>query len=62
MRIEIPHPITLKDLADKLGQKPFRVVADAMELGKMKFPGDAVEFEMATKIAKKYGYETARQG
>jgi translation initiation factor IF-2 len=62
MRIQIPDPITVKDLAEALGQRPYRVVADLMELGRMRFEGDQVEFETASKVAKKYGFETERQG
>ena len=61
MTIEIPDPITVKDLAEKLGQRPFRLVADRMELGQMKFAGDQIGFETASKVAKRYGYETKRQ-
>ena len=62
MTIEIPNPIMVKDLAEKLGQRPFRVVADLMELGYMKFAGDPGRVRDRTKVAKKYGYETKRQG
>ena len=62
MMIEIPDPITVKDLAESLRQRPFRVVAALMELGQMKFVGDPVEFDTASKIAQKYGFETKRKG
>jgi len=61
MTIQIPDPIAVKDLAEAVGQRPFRVVADLMELGQMKFEGDPVDFETASKVAKKYGFETKRQ-
>lgn len=62
MMIQIPDPITLQELANAVGQKPVRVVADLLELGHMKFTADLIEFELASKIAKKYGFETTRQG
>jgi len=62
MTIQIPDPIAVGDLAEALGQRPFRVVADLMELGQMKFAGDPVDFETASKVAKKYGFETKRKG
>ena len=62
MTIQISDPITVKELAKVLRQRPFRVVADLMELNQMKFAGDQVDFETASKIAKKYGFQTKRQG
>ena len=62
MTIQIPDPITVKELAEALGQRPFRLVADWMKLGQMKFEGDQVEFDMASRIAQKYGFETKRKG
>ena len=61
MTIQIPDPITVKDLAQALGQRPYRVVADLIELGQMKFAGNPVEFEAASKVAKKHGSKTKRQ-
>jgi hypothetical protein len=34
------------------------VLLDAEELGQMKFAGDPVDFETASKVVKKYGFET----
>ena len=62
MTIRIPDPITVENLAEAIRQRPFRVVADLMELGQMKFEGDPVDFEAASKVAKKYGFETKKQG
>lgn len=62
MTIQIPDPITVRELAGALEQRPFRVVADLIELGQMKFEGDPVDFETASKVAKQHGFETKRQG
>jgi translation initiation factor IF-2 len=58
--LELHDPVVLKELASAVGQKPFRIVADVMELGQMKFVGDPVDFKTAAKIAKKYGFVAKR--
>ena len=60
--IDIPDPVILKELATALGQRPFRIVADVMELGRLVFAGDPVDFEIASKVAKKYGFHTRHVG
>jgi translation initiation factor IF-2 len=60
--IDIPDPVILKELATALGQRPFRIVADVLELGRLVFAGDPVDFETATTVAKKYGYQTRHVG
>ena len=60
--IGIPDPIILKELAVALGQRPFRIVADVLELGRLVFAGDPVDFQTASKVAKKYGFETRHVG
>ena len=60
--IDIPDPVILRELATALGQRPFRIVADVLELGRLVFTGDPVDFETATTIAKKYGYQTRHVG
>ena len=60
--IDIPDPVVLKALATALRQRPFRIVADLMELGRLVFVGDPVDFETASKVAKKYGFQTRHAG
>jgi translation initiation factor IF-2 len=60
--IDIPDPVILKELATALGQRPFRIVADVLELGRLLFAGDPVDFQTASKVAKKYGFETRHVG
>ena len=54
--IDIPDPVILKQLAGSLHQRPFRIVADIMELGRLVFARDPIDFETASKVAKKYGF------
>ena len=60
--IDIPDPVILKELAAALGQRPFRVVADLMELGRLVLANDSVDFDTASKVAKKYGFQTRHVG
>ena len=61
--IDIPDPVVLKELASALGQRPFRIVADVMELARrLVFAGDPLDFETASKIAKKYGFQARHIG
>ena len=53
-------PMVVKDLASALQLKPFRVVADLMEMKLFKFPGDSVDFETASLIARKHGCRAKR--
>ncbi len=43
-------------LASALKLKPFKVVADLMELKLFKSPNDMIDFETASKIARKHGF------
>jgi translation initiation factor IF-2 len=58
--IYIPDSILVKDLAAKLALKPFKIVADLLELAEFKFPEDSLDFEIAWVIAKKHGYQAVR--
>ena len=51
---------TVGDLAAMLGQKPFTIIADAMELGIFTTVKGRLEFEKMAQIARKYGF-TARK-
>jgi len=57
--ISFPENMTVRDLASLLGQKPFKILADAMELGVFANVKQTLNFEIASAIARKYGY-TAR--
>ena len=61
--IDIPDPIVLKDLAAVLDKRPFIIVADILELARrIVFVGDPVDFETASRIAKKYGFQARHVG
>jgi len=53
-------PVVVKDLASALRVKPFKVVADLMELRIFKSPDDTVDFETVAIVARKHGYRAQR--
>jgi hypothetical protein len=51
---------TVKELAALLGQKPFKVIADAMEMGVFTTVNQSLGFDSISQIARKYGYTAKR--
>ena len=60
--IYISEPVVVKELAAKLTLKPFKIVADLLELGEFKYPDDSIDFDTAWLVAKKHGYLALREG
>ena len=54
------EPVVVRDLAGALQLKPFKVVADLMQLRIFKSPDETVAFETAVIIARKHGYRAQR--
>ena len=55
-RIYVPDYIEIRELAELLGLKPFKVVADALELGIFKYAEELIDFPTAAEIGKKHGF------
>jgi translation initiation factor IF-2 len=53
-------PMRVGDLAIALQLKPFKVVADLIEMKIFKLLDDRVDFETAARIAQKHGYRPER--
>jgi hypothetical protein len=51
---------TVRELAALLGEKPFKIIADAMELGIFANVNQSLGFEVVSQIAAKYGYTAKR--
>ena len=47
---------TVQQLAELLRQKPFKIIADLMELGVFAAVNQVVGFEAISKVARRYGY------
>ncbi len=54
--ISIKPPIVVRELAEQLKQKPFKIIADLMESGVFANVNQAIEEVVAQKICAKYGY------
>lgn len=59
-RIFVPAYLEVRELAELLGLKPFKVVADVMELGLFKHANEMIDFSTAAAIAKKHGFVAER--
>ena len=59
-RILLPDYIEVKELAQLLGLKPFKVVADVLKLKIFKHADDLIDFSTAAKISNKHGYTVER--
>ena len=54
--ISIKPPIVVRELADQLKQKPFKIIADLMQLGVFATVNQAIEEEVAQKVCANYGF------
>jgi len=58
----VPDYVEVKELAGLLGLKPFKVVADVLELGIFKHADGLIDFATATAIATKHGFVAEKIG
>ncbi len=54
--IVVPEKTTVRQLATLLGQKPFRIIADLMQIGVFARVNQLLGFKAICRIARKYGY------
>ena len=59
-RIFVGDCISVKELAELMGLKPFKVVADVMELGIFKHAEELIDFPTAATVATRHGYVAGR--
>jgi len=52
--------VTIRELAELIEQKPFKVVAEVLSMRVFKHADDFITFDTAQKIARTYGF-TARR-
>ncbi len=55
--LEVATPITVRDLASAMEQKPTDVMAKMIKMGTMASLNQFLQFESAVKIAREFGYE-----
>ena len=56
-QVTMKPPVVLRDLADTLGVKSFRLIAEFMEMGIFASMNGAVEEDVAKRVAVKYGVQ-----
>jgi translation initiation factor IF-2 len=54
--VQIKPPIIVRDFALVIGLKPFRLISELMEMGIFASMNQAVEEEVATRLAKRHGF------
>jgi len=59
-RIFLADYIELKELAAMLGLRPFKLVAEVIELGIFKHADEFIDFATAATIARKHGFVAER--
>lgn len=60
--IHLKPPIIVKDLAEKMGLRPFKIIADLINLKVFVANADkAIELEVAEKICEKHGFRLERE-
>ena len=52
--------VVVKELAELLGLRPLKVVADVLELGVFKHADEVINFPTAALVAQKHGYVAER--
>jgi translation initiation factor IF-2 len=59
--IHLKPPIVVKDLADKMGLKPFKVISDLIAFKVFASADKAIDIEIAEKICEKHGFKLERE-
>jgi translation initiation factor IF-2 len=54
--VNIKPPIIVRELADKIGRKPFQVIADLMEIGVFATVNQPIEEPIAKRVCAKHGF------
>jgi len=61
-QIFVSPQTTVRQLAALLGQKPFKIICDLLELGTFASVNDLFDFKMISVIARKYGFTAIKAG
>jgi len=56
-KLQIKPPIVVKDFANRLGLKPFRLISELMEMGIFSSMNQTIDEEVAATIAEQHGFE-----
>ena len=58
--IFLPDDVQVRELAAKLGKKPFVIVADLLDMRIFRHADEMIDFETASKVVQNYGYQAVR--
>jgi translation initiation factor IF-2 len=58
--IHLKPPIVVKDLADKMGLKPFKIISELIAFKVFASADKAIDIEIAEKICEKHGFKLER--
>jgi hypothetical protein len=61
-QVFIPPDTTVKKLAALLGQKPFEIIGDLMQLGMFATVDEVLEFTAISAVARLHGFEAIKAG
>jgi hypothetical protein len=61
-QVFVSPPTSVRKLADLLGQTPFKIIGDLMQLGVFATIDQIVDFKTVSVIARKYGFEAIKAG
>lgn len=59
--LHLKPPVIVKDLADKMGVKPFKLIADLIGFKVFVTADKAIELDVAEKLAEKHGWKIERE-
>jgi translation initiation factor IF-2 len=59
--IQLKPPIIVKDLAEKMGLKPFKIISDLIAFKVFASADKAIDLEVAEKVCEKHGFKLERE-
>jgi hypothetical protein len=60
--VELPASMLVKDLAQRLQMKPFKIIANLMEIGVFANVNQSLDFDTAARLLARYGFTAKRAG
>ncbi|WP_457570073.1 translation initiation factor IF-2 [Desulfurobacterium sp.] len=60
--VVVPEVISVRELAEKMGEDPNKLIADLISLGKFVTINQAIDFETVSKLVEKYGKVAKLEG
>ena len=61
LELTVPAQMTVRELAEALGHKPFMIIADLLKIGVFATAWQQLSFDVISRIARKYGFLANKQ-